>query len=50
VNFQELLVLLLIDSVLLVVACALFDPFVCGQQCYTYIRIIFVFNKLTGEN
>jgi len=23
------------------VDCALFDAFVCGQQCYTYISIIF---------
>jgi len=34
-------VLLLIDSVLLVVDYALFVT-VCGKQCYTYIRIIFL--------
>ena len=33
--------LLLVDSLLLVVDCALFNAVVCGQQCYTYIRIIF---------
>jgi len=33
--------LLLVDSVLLVVDCAVFDAFVCGQQCCTYIWIIF---------
>ena len=32
--------LLLVDSFLLVVDCALFNAVVCGQQCYTYIRII----------
>jgi hypothetical protein len=30
-------VLLLVDSLLLVVDCSLFDTSVCGQQCYTYI-------------
>ena len=38
--------LLLIDSLLLVVDCALFNIVVCGQQCYTYIRIIFFFITL----
>ena len=33
--------LLLVDSLLLAVDCALFNALVCGQQCYTYIRIIF---------
>ena len=33
--------LLLVDSLLLVVDCALFNTVVCGQQCCTYIRIIF---------
>ena len=32
---------MLVDSLLLVVDCALFNAVVCGQQCYTYIRIIF---------
>ena len=32
--------LLLVDSLLLV-DCALFSAVVCGQQCYTYIRISF---------
>jgi hypothetical protein len=32
---------LLVDSVLLLVDCALFDAFVCCKQCYTYIGIIF---------
>ena len=35
--------LLLVDSLLLVVDCALFNAVVCGQQCCTYIRIIFFF-------
>jgi len=33
-------VLVLVDSLQLVVDCALFDAFVCGKQCCTYIRII----------
>ena len=38
--------LLLVDSLLLVVDCALFNAVICGQQCYTYIRIIFFFITL----
>ena len=33
--------LLLVDSVIFVVDDALFGAFVCGKQCYTYIRIVF---------
>jgi len=33
---------LLIDSVLLVVVFTLISTFICGKQCYTYIRIIFL--------
>ena len=33
--------LLLVDSLLLIVDCALFSAVVCDQQCCRYIRIIF---------
>ena len=33
--------LLLVDSLLLVVDCALFNTVVCGQLCCTYISIIY---------
>ena len=32
--------LLLVDSLLLVVDCALFNAVVCGQQCYIYILLL----------
>ena len=41
--------LLLVDSLLLLVDCALFNAVVCGQQCYTYIRIIFFLITLQEE-
>ena len=34
--------LLFVDFVLFVVDCAVFDTFVCGKQCCTYIRIIII--------
>jgi len=33
---------LLVHSVLFVVDCASFDTVVCGKQCSTYIRIVFL--------
>ena len=38
--------LLLVDSLLLIVDCALLNAVVCGQQCYTCIRITFFFITL----
>ena len=34
--------LLFVDFVLFVVDCAVFDTFVCGKQCCTYIIIIII--------
>ena len=35
--------LLLVDYLLLVVDCALFNAVVCGQQCYIYILLLLLF-------